>query len=75
MNTIKEKYLLITGEDKNACFTLEGTERQVINSLEEMLDSVIDFCISYGLDSEELIEKIKEDCYFDDKDVEIEGAE
>jgi len=66
---MERKYLLI-GDDCNYEIPLGTNETMIINTLEEILDSVVDtFKSYYGMDAEELIENIKNDCGYKDEDI------
>lgn len=53
------KYLLCL--DKNYTIELGNEDRFVIMDLEQMLDNMVDLVRSYGIDDEEILEKILED--------------
>ena len=63
-----KKYLLI-GDIVDYEINLGTDDKLVIMQLESMLDSVIDTYKSYGLDVEELIDNLKNDCSFDDDEI------
>ena len=64
----ERKYLLLAG-DTDFEISLGKSDTMAINTLEEILDSIINTCYSYDLPFEEIIDNIKSDCSLSDDEI------